>query len=62
MNVILRRKNLWSGCLSCSCGVNIAGIVDVDQVVSYAATLPHVAYAENNLFSCSARCPGKHFG
>ena len=42
------------GVFVCSCGVNIAGIVDVDQVVSYAAKLPHVAYAENNLFSCSA--------
>jgi heterodisulfide reductase subunit A len=42
------------GIFVCSCGVNIAGIVDVDQVVAYAARLPHVAYVENNLFSCSA--------
>ncbi|MCP4723041.1 MAG: FAD-dependent oxidoreductase, partial [Desulfobacteraceae bacterium] len=42
------------GVFVCSCGVNIAGTVDVDQVVAYAARLPHVAYVENNLFSCSA--------
>ena len=42
------------GVFVCSCGVNIAGIVDVDQVVEYTARLPHVSYVENNLFSCSA--------
>ncbi|WP_413911637.1 FAD-dependent oxidoreductase [Desulfobacula sp.] len=42
------------GVFVCSCGVNIAGIVDVDQVVAYAAKLPYVTYVENNLFSCSA--------
>nr|WP_299981137.1 FAD-dependent oxidoreductase [Desulfobacula sp.] len=42
------------GVFVCSCGVNIAGIVDVDQVVAYSAKLPYVTYVENNLFSCSA--------
>ena len=42
------------GVFVCSCGVNIAGIVDVDQVVAYTAKLPYVTYVENNLFSCSA--------
>ena len=42
------------GVFVCSCGVNIAGTIDVDQVVAYAARLPDVAYVENNLFSCSA--------
>ncbi|MBU1342690.1 MAG: FAD-dependent oxidoreductase [Proteobacteria bacterium] len=42
------------GVFVCSCGVNIAGIVDVAKVVEYAAQLPHVSYVENNLFSCSA--------
>lgn len=42
------------GVFVCSCGVNIAGIIDVDQVVAYAAKLEHVNYVENNLFSCSA--------
>jgi len=42
------------GVFVCSCGINIAGIVDVDQVVAYAAKLENVNYVENNLFSCSA--------
>ncbi|MBU1342681.1 MAG: FAD-dependent oxidoreductase [Proteobacteria bacterium] len=42
------------GVFVCSCGVNIAGIVDVGQVVAYSARLPYVTYVENNLFSCSA--------
>ena len=41
------------GVFVCSCGINIAGVVDVKQVMDYAATLPNVAYVENNLFTCS---------
>lgn len=41
------------GVFVCSCGVNIAGTVDVEKVVEYAVQLPNVAYVENNLFSCS---------
>ncbi|MCP3899206.1 MAG: CoB--CoM heterodisulfide reductase iron-sulfur subunit A family protein, partial [Desulfobacteraceae bacterium] len=42
------------GIFVCSCGINIAGTVDVEEVVAYSAQLPHVNYTENNLFSCSA--------
>ncbi len=41
------------GAFICHCGINIAGTVDVRQVVEYAKTLPDVAYAEDNLYSCS---------
>ena len=41
------------GVFGCSCGINIANTVDVNAVVEYAKTLPHVAYVENNLFTCS---------
>jgi heterodisulfide reductase subunit A len=41
------------GVFVCSCGINIAGVVDVKAVMDYAATLPGVAYVENNLFTCS---------
>ena len=41
------------GVFVCCCGTNIAGFVDVPAVVAYARTLPHVVYAEQNLFSCS---------
>ncbi len=41
------------GVFVCCCGTNIAGVVDVPAVVDYARTLPHVVYAEQNMFSCS---------
>ena len=41
------------GIFICHCGSNIAGVVDVPQIVEYAKTLPDVVYAENNLYTCS---------
>ncbi len=41
------------GVFVCNCGINIGGIVRVPEVAEYAATLPDVAYVEENLFSCS---------
>ncbi len=41
------------GVFICHCGTNIGGIVDVPKVVEYARTLPHVVYAEGNLYTCS---------
>ena len=41
------------GVFVCHCGINIAGVVDVEAVRDYARTLPSVIYAENNLFTCS---------
>ena len=41
------------GVFVCNCGINIGGIADVPAITEYAAGLPHVVYAEENLFSCS---------
>jgi heterodisulfide reductase subunit A len=41
------------GVFVCSCGINIAGVVDVKDVAAYAQTLPFVVHVENNLFTCS---------
>jgi heterodisulfide reductase subunit A len=41
------------GVFICHCGINIGGIADVPEIVEYAKTLPHVEYAEANLFTCS---------
>ena len=41
------------GIFICHCGRNIAGVIDVPEVVEYAKTLPHVFYAEDNLYTCS---------
>ncbi len=41
------------GAFICHCGINIGGVVDVPGVVEYAKTLPNVAHAEDNLYTCS---------
>ena len=41
------------GVFVCRCGTNIAGFLDVPEVVEYAKTLPSVVFVEDNLFSCS---------
>jgi heterodisulfide reductase subunit A len=41
------------GVFVCNCGTNIAGVVDIKSVEDYAKTLPNVAYAGQNLFTCS---------
>jgi len=41
------------GVFVCHCGINIAGVVDVNAVEAYAKTLPNVVYAGQNLFTCS---------
>jgi heterodisulfide reductase subunit A len=47
------------GVFVCCCGTNIAGFVDVPAVVEFAKSLPNVAYAEQNLFSCSQDTQGQ---
>jgi heterodisulfide reductase subunit A len=52
-------KSTWSangprvGVFVCRCGINIAGVVDVPAVAEYAATLPYVEYATDNIYSCA---------
>ncbi|MFH2111807.1 MAG: CoB--CoM heterodisulfide reductase iron-sulfur subunit A family protein [Candidatus Bathyarchaeota archaeon] len=41
------------GVFVCHCGINIGGVVGVNEVVEYARTLPNVVYAEQNLYTCS---------
>ncbi len=41
------------GVFICHCGINIGAVVNVPEVVEYAQTLPGVAYAERNLYTCS---------
>ena len=38
----------------CHCGKNIAGEVDVEEVVEYASTLPGVVVAKHNKYLCSS--------
>jgi len=41
------------GVFICDCGSNIAGHLDCSAVTEYAATLPGVVYAKENLYTCS---------
>jgi heterodisulfide reductase subunit A len=41
------------GVYICHCGINIAGVVNVEEVAKYAGSLPHVAYATHCMFACS---------
>ena len=47
------REPIRIGVFICHCGINIGGVADVPQIVEYAKTLPHVEYAEDNLFTCA---------
>ncbi len=41
------------GVFVCHCGSNIAGVIDVKAVAVFAATLPGVAHAQTQMFSCA---------
>ncbi|MFP4629991.1 MAG: FAD-dependent oxidoreductase, partial [Desulfohalobiaceae bacterium] len=41
------------GVFVCSCGINIAGVIDVQELADYARSLPSVELVENNMFTCS---------
>jgi len=46
-------SELRIGVYVCHCGTNIAGVVDVKEVVRYAAKLPGVAVARDYEYMCS---------
>jgi heterodisulfide reductase subunit A len=41
------------GVFICRCGINIAGYINVPNLVDYAKTLPNVVFAMENKYSCS---------
>ncbi|MGD2184712.1 MAG: CoB--CoM heterodisulfide reductase iron-sulfur subunit A family protein [Desulfobacterales bacterium] len=41
------------GVFVCHCGINIAGVVDVEAVAEFAGILPNVKYATHCMFACS---------
>ncbi|MCK5836758.1 MAG: FAD-dependent oxidoreductase, partial [Desulfobacula sp.] len=41
------------GIFVCKCGINIAGVIDVEEVENYSKNLPNVVYTGENLFTCS---------
>lgn len=45
------------GVFVCHCGTNIAGVINIQEVIDYAKTLPNVAHAEAYTYVCST--PGQ---
>lgn len=41
------------GVFVCHCGINIASVVNVEEVIHRVKDLPDVVYAERNLYTCS---------
>jgi heterodisulfide reductase subunit A len=41
------------GVFLCHCGINIAGVLEIDSLKEYAESIPDVVYVENNTFLCS---------
>ncbi|MDR7868500.1 MAG: FAD-dependent oxidoreductase [Sporomusaceae bacterium] len=41
------------GVFICECGINIASVVSVPEVVAYAQKLPGVIHCQDNLYTCS---------
>ena len=44
------------GVFVCHCGINIAGVVDVEAVTEAALRLPNVEHAEHLMYCCSQDC------
>jgi heterodisulfide reductase subunit A len=42
------------GVMVCHCGVNVAGVLDVDGLAEYASSLQGVVVAKTDLFACSS--------
>ncbi len=42
------------GVIICHCGINIAGVLDIEELMTYARTLPGVVAAKDHMFVCSA--------
>jgi len=42
------------GVFICNCGINIGGVINIPKLAEFVATLPGVALADQNLFTCSA--------
>ncbi len=41
------------GVFLCHCGINIAGVLGIDELKDYVKKIPNVVYVEENLFLCS---------
>jgi heterodisulfide reductase subunit A len=41
------------GVFICHCGLNIAGVLDIKELLEYSKTLPNVVYVKDNRYTCA---------
>jgi heterodisulfide reductase subunit A len=41
------------GVFICHCGLNIAGVLDIKELLEYSRTLPNVVYVKDNRYTCA---------
>jgi len=41
------------GVFICHCGLNIAGVIDIKELVEYSKTLPNVIFVKDNRYTCA---------
>ncbi|MGC8998219.1 MAG: CoB-CoM heterodisulfide reductase HdrA2 [Candidatus Bathyarchaeia archaeon] len=46
-------EGLRIGVFICHCGLNIAGVLDIKELVEFAKTLPDVVYVKDNRYTCA---------
>ncbi|RLI10999.1 disulfide reductase [Candidatus Bathyarchaeota archaeon] len=46
-------EELRIGVFICHCGLNIAGVLDIQELVEFAKTLPDVVYVKDNRYTCA---------
>lgn len=46
-------EELRIGVFICHCGLNIAGVIDIKELVEFAKTLPDVVYVKDNRYTCA---------
>src|SRR4030042_1435667 len=51
INTALEKPRI--GIFICHCGLNIAGVLDISQLVEYAKTLPDVMFVKENRYTCA---------
>ena len=50
-NVLGERPKI--GVFICHCGINIGGVINIEELKEYTKKLPFVEYVEDNLYTCS---------
>ncbi len=46
-------EELRIGVFICHCGLNIAGVIDIKELVEYSKTLPDIVYVKENRYTCA---------